>query len=133
MSLNLYRMIFVTKLAMMKVVNGGEFDVAKRTVAATKLTDEDEVVSVVVLNDQKQIVLQTLEGYFLKFAVEEIPEKKKNAIGVRGMKLSGSDYIENVYYTRSGVESTIQYKEKSLDLNKLKTAKRDGKGTKVRV
>ncbi len=126
-------MIFVTKLAMMKVVNGGEFDVAKRTVAATKLTDEDEVVSVVVLNDQKQIVLQTLEGYFLKFAVEEIPEKKKNAIGVRGMKLSGSDYIENVYYTRSGVESTIQYKEKSLDLNKLKTAKRDGKGTKVRV
>ncbi len=133
MSLNLYRMIFVTKLAMMKVVNGGEFDVAKRTVAATKLTDEDEVVSVVVLNDQKQIVLQTLEGYFLKFAVEEIPEKKENAIGVRGMKLSGSDYIENVYYTRSGVESTIQYKEKSLDLNKLKTAKRDGKGTKVRV
>ncbi len=132
-SLNLYRMIFVTKLAMMKVVDGGEFDVAKRTVAATKLTDEDEVVSVVVLNDQKQIVLQTQEGYFLKFAVEEIPEKKKNAIGVRGMKLSGSDSVENVYYTRSGAEATIQYKEKSLDLNKLKTAKRDGKGTKVRV
>ncbi len=132
-SLNLYRMIFVTKLAMMKVVDGGEFDVAKRTVAATKLTDEDEVVSVVVLNDQKQIVLQTQEGYFLKFAVEEIPEKKKNAIGVRGMKLSGSDSIENVYYTRSGAEAVIQYKEKSLDLNKLKTAKRDGKGTKVRV
>lgn len=132
-SLNLYRMIFVTKLAMMKVVDGGEFDVAKRTVAATKLTDEDEVVSVVVLNDQKQIVLQTQEGYFLKFAVEEIPEKKKNAIGVRGMKLSGSDSVENVYYTRSGAEAVIQYKEKSLDLNKLKTAKRDGKGTKVRV
>ncbi|MDE7286632.1 MAG: DNA topoisomerase, partial [Lachnospiraceae bacterium] len=133
MSLNLYRMIFVTKLAMMKVVDGGEFDVAKRTVAATKLSDEDEVVSVVVLNDQKQIVLQTQEGYFLKFAVEEIPEKKKNAIGVRGMKLSGSDHIENVYYTRSGVDTIIEYKEKTLDLNKLKTAKRDGKGTKVRV
>ena len=33
-SLNLYRMIFVTRQAMMKVVDGGEFDVAKRTVAA---------------------------------------------------------------------------------------------------
>lgn len=77
MSLNLYRMIFVTKTSMMKVVDGGEFDVAKRTVAATKLAEEDEVISVVVLNDQKQIVLQTGEGYFLKFGVDEIPEKKK--------------------------------------------------------
>ena len=133
MSLNLYRMIFVTRLAMMKVVDGGEFDVAKRTVAATKLTDGDEVVSVVVLNDQKQVILQSAEGYFLKFAVDEIPEKKKNAVGVRGMKLGGSDHIENVYYTRSGMENTIDYKDKALDLIKLKTAKRDGKGTKIRV
>ena len=132
-SLNLYRLIFVTKLAMMKVVDGGEFDVAKRTVAATKLMDNDEVVSVIALNEQKQIVLQSREGYFLKFGVEEIPEKKKNAVGVRGMKLTGTDYIENVYYLRSGMENMIEYKEKTLDLHKLKAAKRDGKGTKVRV
>lgn len=50
---------------------------AKRTVAATKLTEGDEVVSAAILNDQKQIVLQSREGYFLKFDVEEIPEKKK--------------------------------------------------------
>ena len=74
-SLNLYRLIFVTALGMMKVVDGGEFDVAKRTVAATKLTEGDEVVSAAILNDQKQIVLQSREGYFLKFDVEEIPEK----------------------------------------------------------
>ena len=36
-SLNLYRILFVTAQAMMKIVDGGEFDVAKRTVAATKL------------------------------------------------------------------------------------------------
>ena len=33
--LNLYRIAFVTKMSMMKVVSGGEFDVAKKTVAAT--------------------------------------------------------------------------------------------------
>lgn len=132
-SLNLYRLIFVTKQAMMKVVDGGEFDVAKRTVAATKLADDDEVVSVAVLNEQKQIVLQSKDGYFLKFGVEEIPEKKKNAIGVRGMKLTGTDHIENVYYLCSGVENTVEYRDKSLDLHKLKSAKRDGKGTKIRV
>lgn len=132
-SLNLYRMIFVTKQAMMKVVDGGEFDVAKRTVAATKLSEDDEVISVEVLNDQKQIVLQSLEGYFLKFNVDEIPEKKKNAIGVRGMRFSGKDHVESVYYTKTGVEQLITYRDKSVDLHKLKPAKRDGKGTKIRV
>lgn len=132
-SLNLYRMIFVTRQAMMKVVDGGEFDVAKRTVAATKLSEDDEVVSVEVLNDQKQIVLQSAEGYFLKFNVDEIPEKKKNAIGVRGMRFTGTDHVENVYYTRTGTEQMIPYREKLVDLHKLKLAKRDGKGTKIRV
>ncbi len=61
--LNLYRLLFVTRNSMMKVVDGGEFDVSKRTVAATKLTEDDEVVSVEILKEQKNIVLQTHDGY----------------------------------------------------------------------
>jgi len=132
-SLNLYRMIFVTRFAMVKVVNGGEFDVAKRTVAATRLMDGDEVVSVQVLNGQQQIILQSREGYFLKFDLEEIPEKKKNAVGVRGMKLTGNDFVENVYYTESGSLTQIVYGEHTFGQEKLKTAKRDGRGTKLIV
>lgn len=132
-SLNLYRMIFVTRQGMMKIVDGGEFDVAKRTVVATKLLENDEVINVAVLNDQKQIVLQSAEGYFLKFGVEEIPDKKKNAVGVRGIKLNASDHIENVYYVQIGADQTIRYRDKKIDLHKLKAARRDGKGTKIRV
>ena len=131
--LNLYRLIFVTAQSMMKVVDGGEFDVAKRTVAATKLADDDKVVGVAILNDQRNIVLQTTDGCFLRFPVEEIPEKKKSAIGVRGMKLGEKAEVEAVYYTRNAVETTIQYKNKNLVLNSLKLGKRDTKGTKVRV
>lgn len=131
--LNLYRIIFATKLSMLKVVDGGEFDVTKRTVAATKLTEGDEVVSVIPLKDQKNIVLQTAEGYFLRFALEEIPEKKKGAVGVRGMKLTASDYVEAVYYTQNATEQIITYKEKQIELNKLKLGKRDTKGVKVRI
>ncbi len=131
--LNLYRLIFATKQAMLKIVDGGEFDVAKRTVAATKLAEGDEVVSVVLMEGQKNIVLQTGEGYFLRFAVEEIPEKKKGAIGVRGMKLGPKDWVENVYYTMDSVGKAIEYKGKTVELNKLKAGKRDGKGVKIRV
>ena len=131
--LNLYRVIFVTKQAMLKVVDGGEFDVAKRTVAATKLQDGDEVISVVTMKDQRNIVLRSAEGYFLRFAVEEIPEKKKGAIGVRGMKMGVKDSLEAVYYTLNAVPQSIEYGGRELELNKLKLGKRDSKGTKIRV
>lgn len=131
--LNLYRLVFATKLSMLKVVDGGEFDVAKRTVAATKLQEEDELVSVEVLKEQRNIVLQTKDGFFLRFSVDEIPEKKKGAVGVRGMKLSSGDVVENVYYIQSGTECSVEYKEKLVDLGKIKLGKRDSKGTKIRV
>lgn len=131
--LNLRQVIFVTAQSMMKIVDGGEFDVSKRTVAATKLGDNDKVVFVMSLLEQRNIVLQTKDGFFLRFSIEEIPEKKKGAIGVRGMRLGAKDLVEHVYLTQPSVESLIEYHEKQISLNALKAAKRDGKGTKIRV
>ena len=131
--LNLRQVVFVTEQSMMKLVDGGEFDVSKRTVAATKLGEGDKVVSVMSVLEQCNIILQTKEGFFLRFPIEEIPEKKKGAVGVRGMKLGAKDKVERVYYTQNGVEVSIEYKEKKILLNNLKAAKRDTKGTKIRI
>ncbi len=118
---------------MLKIVDGGEFDVSKRTVAATKLQEGDEVISVVTYTQQHHIILQSKSGFFLRFTVDQIPEKKKGAVGVRGMKLSADDELEAVYYTRNTDDKTILYKEKTIELNKLKLGNRDSKGVKVRV
>ena len=40
------RLLFVTKLGMMKLVDTSEFDVMKKTVASTKLTDGDELIGI---------------------------------------------------------------------------------------
>lgn len=133
LELNLYRVIFVTRQSMLKIVDGGEFDVSKRTIAATKLQADDELIDVSLYKEQKNIVLQTESGYFLRFPLEEIPEKKKGAIGVRGMKLTADDVVEAAYYTQNSIEQDIMYKDKKIELNKLKLGKRDSKGTKVRV
>ena len=106
--LNLRQVLFVTAQSMMKLVDGGEFDVSKRTVAATKLGENDRVVCVMTLLEQRNIVLQTKEGYFLRFAIEEIPEKKKGAIGVRGMKLGAKDAVEKVYLIQNTVDTSIK-------------------------
>ena len=131
--LNLYRILFVTKQSMMKLVDGGEFDVNKRTVMASKLLDGDEIICVVLDQDLKHIILQSKDGYFLRFPVDEIPEKKKAAIGVRGMKLATHDLVEQVTLTGSVPMNHLNYKEKLIELSKIKPAKRDSKGTKIRI
>ncbi|MCM1185363.1 MAG: DNA topoisomerase 4 subunit A [Lachnoclostridium sp.] len=131
--LNLCRIVFVTARSMTKIVSGGEFDVAKRTVAATKLLEGDSVVSIAPLHEQQNIVMQSKEGYFLRFSIEEISEMKKTAVGVRGMKLGEKDSLEAVYYTSNTDMTVIEYKSRNLMLNSIKLAKRDGKGTKIKA
>ncbi|MDY4207964.1 MAG: DNA topoisomerase (ATP-hydrolyzing) [Lachnospiraceae bacterium] len=126
------KLLFATKQGMIKKVEGTEFQVAKRTIAATKLQADDEVMSVQVINENQNIVLQTKEGYFLRFLAEEVSEKKKGAIGVRGIKLQKKDELEKVYLFEDGVETKIPYKDREVTLNRLKLAKRDGTGTKNR-
>ena len=126
------KLLFVTKNGMIKKVDGTEFIVSKKTVASTKLSEEDEVISVQVVTENQNVVLQTTDGYFLRFPASEVPDKKKAAIGVRGMKLRRNDILENVYLFEEGKEATIRYGEKEVFLNRLKLAKRDGTGTKSR-
>ena len=131
--LNLYRLVFTTKMSMMKVVDGGEFDVSKRTVAATKLTEGDEVVNVEILHTQKTVILRSNDGYLLRFPVDTIPEKKKAAVGVRGMRLGKNDYVRDVFYLNDMEERAITHNDKQLQLGHLKVTSRDTKGTKVRL
>ncbi|MDO5425904.1 MAG: DNA topoisomerase (ATP-hydrolyzing) [Eubacteriales bacterium] len=125
-------LVFVTEQGMCKQVEGNEFDVAKRTIAATKLADGDRVVSVTCLDETKQFVLVSAQGYFLRFAALEVPMKKKTAVGVRGIRLSENDRVEAVYGLDGTGDPVVLYKEKEVHLNRLKIGKRDGKGAKPR-
>lgn len=149
------RLLFVTKLGMLKLVDASEFDVMKKTVASTKLTDNDELVGIyttdarievfskfnydgtiseeeTVVSDQN-VILQTANGVFLKFPLTDVPQKKKNAVGVRGIKLGINDYVEEVYLLGNSDELSLEYKGKNIDFAKMKLSHRDTKGTKVSV
>ncbi len=119
--LNLYRLLFVTKNAMCKMVSGGEFDVAKRTVVATKLGEGDELVGVFVVNGSRNVIFESAEGYFLRIDAEEIPELKKTAVGVRGMKLGANDKISAAYCVDlADGEQEILCGDKQIGINKIK-------------
>ena len=132
-------LLFVTAASMVKLVDGAEFIVQKKTVASTKLAEGDILAAVRLVAAKEgsinaQIIMQSEEGYFLRFPLEEVTRKKKGAIGIRGMKLQEDDHIKHVYLT--GVENednpSIIYKEKELVFSKIRLMGRDGKGVKVR-
>ena len=202
------KLLFTTALGMMKFVDGDEFNVSKRTIAATKLLEGDDVISIHLFEDfseeyygsgygenniaisggsdfviseftdpedgqlrfdfigpgagdglnfdetagisgsdgavsdkktgkkpfstNKMAVLQSADGVFLRLRLEEVPEKKKNAVGVRGIRLNPGDRLEKVYITAAGDKTFIMYREKEIELMKIKLARRDTKGTKLR-
>ena len=65
-------------------------------------------MSVKLVNgNEDYVVLETEAGFYLKFAFDEIPPKKKGAVGVIGMKLSQNDAINNVYVTAEGGEVKV--------------------------
>lgn len=126
-------LLFVTEKAMLKQVSGQEFDVSKRTIMATKLSEDDQLIFVNPSDAMEYVVLQSQEGYFLRFLKQEVPEKKKGAIGVRGMRLGEGDKLEHAYLLEGHTDYTVEYREKKVTLNRLRLAKRDTKGTKTRL
>ena len=123
-------LLFATKMGMLKQVPAEEFVTNNRTVVATKLQEGDAVACIRIVGTENDIVLQTSGDIFLRFTMEEIPEMKKASRGVRGIKLSDGEQLEEIYFVSQN--PVIVYKKKEVHLNRLKIAKRDGKGSKVR-
>ena len=125
-------LLFVTAQGMIKRVEGTEFQVSKRTIAATKLQEGDTLIEVKVISENQNVVLRTRNGYFLRFPAADVPVKKKAAVGVRGVRLQKKDELEQVYLFEEGTETKVAFGEREVTLNRLKLAKRDGTGTRAR-
>jgi DNA gyrase subunit A len=99
--------------------------------AATKLSEGDTLAGIYIMDDSQWIVLQTRNGYLLRFPMEEIPVYKKGTLGVRGMKLSGTDQVETVHFLQNSSQEA-EVGGRKVVLGRLKIGKRDSAGSKVR-
>ena len=125
-----HRLVFGTAQSMLKVVDGAEFVVAKKTTAATKLADGDEVLTVRALEGDETLVMCSHKDMFLRIDCEQIPQKKKSAVGVRGMKLAAGDTLKNIYVLHEGENADVEVKGKMIALNRLQIGNRDKKGVR---
>ena len=124
------KLVFGTKQSMLKIVDGSEFVVAKKTTAATKLADDDEVLAIRILTGNETMVMHSQKDVFLRIDCGTIPEKKKMAVGVRGLKLDSGDALKNIYILKEGENEEVEVKGKQIALNRLHIGNRDTKGVK---
>ncbi|MCR4896938.1 MAG: DNA topoisomerase 4 subunit A [Lachnospiraceae bacterium] len=126
-------LLFVTEKGMGKLVEGSEFEISTRkTVAATKLNGEDKLLAVYGLDEEIYLTLKSRFGYFLRFALEELPLQKKTAAGVRCMKLDPKDLLEYAVITGAADVKMLPAGSKEVSVNTIKLLKRDNKGNKIR-
>ena len=125
-------MVFVTKKGNVKRVLGSELISANRMILATKLAEDDAVIFASPSGEMDSVCLKTKDNKFIRFSKDEVPLQKKNAAGVRGIKLSAKDEVETAYLLSNGESFQIDHAGRQVYLTRLKLSKRGGTGTKVR-
>ncbi|SHO48724.1 DNA gyrase/topoisomerase IV subunit A [Anaerocolumna xylanovorans] len=132
------QLVFSTKAGYIKLVSGIEFETNRTAISATKLEAADEVVSVIMLSagealakDSKVIIL-TEKGASLGFLLAEIPEMKKTGRGVKSIELDKGDFVALTVIPKASDEFFL-YKEKELNIKKVRLRKRGQKGQKAQL
>jgi len=123
-------LLFLTRDGMIKQVPAEEFETNNRLVASTKLAEDDRVIRIIPIREigQNTVVIWTKDGYFLRFALDDVPILKKASKGVHGIRLHKNDETAGVMLVDS--EAVVRFGKKDIRLNTLKTALRGGAGTK---
>lgn len=121
-----------TKKGFVKVVNGSEFDTIRSSIMATKLKEDDEIVSIIPIKDVPDYVCMiTKNDMALKFPFNEIPQQKRNSLGVSGLTMEKEDEVHIVYVLNKENENVITYHKKKINLNSIRSRKRNSKAKKL--
>lgn len=91
--------IIVTNLGGVKRLAGAEFDVKTKNTKYIKLKDGEICTNFVkVGKSEPEIVLVSEAGRFLRFAADDIPEKKRGAGTVTGIAMKDGEKLSDVFF-----------------------------------
>lgn len=133
------QLLFTTKYGYIKQVSGVEFETNRSQIAATKLEENDVVVSISLLSASEvmaswaggiKVIILTEKGLSLGFSLSEVTELKKTSRGVKAITLEKNDTV--CYATALGQNTdTFTYNDKTISAKKVRTRKRGDKGQKA--
>ena len=122
-------LFFVTKDGLIKFSDTSEYVTANAKVVATKVNGNDEVVKVLVCYADKDLVIRTNDGFFLRLKPDEVPLQGRATKGVKGIKLGKGDFVIDAYVLDD--DTVVNVDGKNKNLNQLKRGTRATKGAKL--
>lgn len=132
------QLVFSTKLGYIKQVSGVEFETNRSQIAATKLENGDQIISILmlsageILSGDRKVIILTEKGLSLGFSLEEISEMKKTGRGVKSIDLDKNDSVAFTTIVKASDE-TFLYNGKELSVKKVRNRKRGQKGQKAQL
>ena len=126
-------MLFRSKNGYIKQVSGAEFDSNRYTLIATKLEDDDKIISIAklsaseVLSGDIKVIIITKKGLSLGFSLDEVNELKRISRGVKAINLDDDDFVDFSTLLETDAESFI-YNDKVLSAKKVRKRRRGQKG-----
>lgn len=129
-------LVFVTKRGQVKRTELKEYETKRSTaVAACKVTDRDEIITVQVSRGNQDIVLLTKQGMAIRFAENEVNAMGRVSAGVKGIGLKEDDEVVSALWVQGDegellVISDLGYAKRSLLLD-YPLQNRGGKGVQT--
>lgn len=126
-------LVFVTRKGQVKRTELKEYSTSRSgAVAACKVADGDEIITVALSSGDKNIVLVTREGMSIRFRESEVNPMGRVATGVRGIQLREGDEVVSSFWVSEDegeilAVTEIGYAKRSLLLD-YPSQSRGGKG-----
>lgn len=126
-------LVFVTKRGQVKRTELKEYETKRSgAVAACKVADGDDIVSVTLSSGHKDILLLTKQGMAIRFTESEVNAMGRVSAGVRGISLKEDDEVVSALWVEGDegevlVVSDLGYGKRSLLLD-YPVQSRGGKG-----
>lgn len=129
-------LVFVTKRGQVKRTELKDYETKRSgAVAACKVADGDEIVSVTLSQGRQDILLLTKQGMAIRFAEAEVNAMGRVSAGVRGISLKEDDEVVSAIWVEGDegevlVVSDLGYGKRSLLLD-YPVQSRGGKGVQT--
>lgn len=125
-------LVMATKLGIVKRISLTRLESARKAgIRALTIGDGDELISVMLTDNQKQIMLATHNGMAIRFSEQDIRPTGRDSAGVYGIDLTEEDYVIGAVVAESG-KSLLTVTEngygKRTDVEEYRLQSRYGKG-----
>lgn len=132
-NINGINLLFLTRSGLIKQTDTAEFESNNKQIASTKLDEGDELAAVIPIENigSSTVAVWTRDGYFLRFALDDVPLLKKTAKGVKAIRLRDKD--ECIGVLPADGDSIVMNGKKEVHLNLLRTGVRGGTGTRQKT